>query len=483
MIIGSRLKDNDRLVAEELSKGGTVYMEPDDDSLVRRLETEVGKYDLEANGGKRMECWLILNDATSLWMFQTLGLRSEICEKADIFATTMEDLMAKTLFVKLPGGDMSFPSLDRRAVALDGESVVHLVVAGFSALSEALVINAALVAHYPNYCRNKTLRTRISVIDDGVIEKSKPFIQRYRHLFDNSYYRTLNLSEAEPKCVLHRPMYEGRREDFVDVEWEFIDGNIRSDAVRQKMKEWSASGRQQLTIAICNEDHGRNVSEALSLPDEVYLSGTAVLCHTDEQVMFPLLKEGGRYSGVKAFGREICSVDTLRMLKSMAMHINYIYDYAFSIAAGERIAAPSSVDKDRMLQLWNGLKVLQKQYSNYFHAMTLGTKMHSMGHEPEDWDDYYALSKDEIMILTEVEHNRWSVEELILGYRPATDEEQSEIEKDISSMKRAFRDKGIHYDLRSYDDLKNDGTGKNVNVYDYILVQSIPLIMKSCLEE
>ena len=33
---------------------------------------------------------------------------------------------------------------------------------------------------------------------------------------------------------------------------------------------------------------------------------------------------------------------------------------------------------------------------------------------PRTWDEYYALTLDEINLLTEVEHNRWCVEELIL---------------------------------------------------------------------
>ena len=68
--------------------------------------------------------------------------------------------------------------------------------------------------------------------------------------------------------------------------------------------------------------------------------------------------------------------------------------------------------------------------------------MHSLGHGQEDWQRYYALSKQEIEIMTEVEHNRWNMEELILGYRPVTDDEQKMIEKDIS-LKKKFREKKV----------------------------------------
>lgn len=111
--------------------------------------------------------------------------------------------------------------------------------------------------------------------------------------------------------------------------------------------------------------------------------------------------------------------------------------------------------------------------------MTIGSKMHSLGHGQEDWQRYYALSKQEIEMMTEVEHNRWNMEELILGYRPVTDDEQKMIEKDIS-LKKKFREKKIHYDIRAFHDLRPDATGKQVYVYDLALTQGIPLIVKSC---
>ena len=58
--------------------------------------------------------------------------------------------------------------------------------------------------------------------------------------------------------------------------------------------------------------------------------------------------------------------------------------------------------------------------------------------------------------------------------------EQKAVEKDVS-LKRQLRSRKIHYDLRAFSDLREDGTGKNVNVYDMVLIQGIPLIVKSCI--
>ena len=481
MLIISTNKKDHSLAVREKAAGELVFVEKDDNAAIRRLKEETVKYD--DSGGGRLECYLVLNDPTSLWLLQTVGLPKDIEDKVDVFATTMEDLLAKTVFVKLPNLQSDFPSLDRMPIAFDSETTVHLVIVGFSDQAEALVLNAALVAHYPNYCKDTRLRTRITIIDENVYDGRDRLTQRYVHLFDNSYYRTLNLDDTHPQCILHRPMYEKeRRKDFVDVEWEFVNGNIRNDAVRQKLTEWSADSRQQLTIAICHSDQNRNFSESFGLPQAIYENEIPVLCHAEENDMINLIQNGETYRCLYPFGKECCDINTLRTLKRLAQRVNYVYSHCFSLSPGDPITAPSSIDENALSKLWKNVGSLPKQYSNIFNAMTLGTKMHSVGHTSEDWKEYFALTMDEISILAEVEHNRWSVEELILGYRPCNKEEKEMVEEDIS-QKKVLRSKKVHYDLRAFDDLRADSTGKNVNVYDMALTQGIPLIIKSCITD
>ncbi|MBR6592362.1 MAG: hypothetical protein IKK81_07070 [Prevotella sp.] len=479
MLIISAKKNDHSLAAREKAAGELVFVEKDDNAAIRRLKEEAKNYD--DNGGGRLECYLILNDPTSLWLLQTVGLPKDIEEKVDVFATTMVDLLAKTVFVKLPNLQSNFPSLDRIPIAYDSENTVHLVIVGFSDQAESLALNASLVAHYPNYCKNTRLRTRITIIDENIYDGRDRLTQRYVHLFDNSYYRTLDLNDTHPQCILHRPMYEKEnRKDFVDVEWEFVNGNIRNDAVRQKLTEWSGDARQQLTIVICHIDFDRNFSEAFGLPQAVYKNEIPILCHTESNDMMSIAANVESYKSIYPFGNECCDMATIKTLKHLAQRVNYVYSHCFSLAPDDPITAPSYLDEEALEEQWKNLGSLPKQYSNIFNAMTLGTKMHSLGHTSEDWKEYYAMTMEEISILAEVEHNRWCVEELILGYRPVTDDENKLIEEDIS-QKKVLRNKKIHYDLRAFDDLRTDSTGKNVNVYDMALTQGIPLIIKSCI--
>lgn len=481
MLIVSAKSKGLSLAAREKAAGELVFVETDDHAVIRRLNTEAAKH--ARTGGRRLECYLIFSNATSLWLLQTIGLPKEVEAAADVFATTMEDLLAKTVFVRLPQLPTPFPPLDRRPIAWDSETTVHLVVVGSGAQAEALALNAALVAHYPNYCKDTRLRTRITLLDDDIFALRDLLTQRYVHLFDNSFHRTIDLYDSHPQCVLHRPAYEKeQRKDFVDIEWEFVRGNIRSDAVRQKLEEWSHSSRQQLTLALCHADTERNVSEAVGLPQAVYGNQVSVLCYTDRTELLRIAAQSGAYASVCPFGPESCNLQTLRTLKRLAQGVNYVYSHCFALAPGDPVTAPSAIDETKLDDLWESVGSLPKQYSNIFNAMTLGTKMHSIGHTSDDWNEYYALTAEEVRILAEVEHNRWCIEELLLGYRPATAEETKVIAAD-PARKRDFRNRKIHYDLRAFDDLRTDSTGKNVNVYDWALTQGIPLIIKSCITD
>ena len=93
--------------------------------------------------------------------------------------------------------------------------------------------------------------------------------------------------------------------------------------------------------------------------------------------------------------------------------------------------------------------------------------------------------------------SRCSVERLILGDRPCTEEEKQLIRKNIQQileardqnkdlpedLKKIYkRENHIHYDLCAYDELEMDATGKNVQTYDYDLTAAIPLIYKTYME-
>ena len=121
--------------------------------------------------------------------------------------------------------------------------------------------------------------------------------------------------------------------------------------------------------------------------------------------------------------------------------------------------------------------------SNIYNAMTVATKMRSIGLGESDWEQFYDIAQQDIEVLAQVEHNRWNVEELILGYRPCTDEEQRYVEENVKDRKGELKRQMTHYDLRAYSDLRADGTGKSVKVYDRCICASLPVIAKAFSDE
>lgn len=448
------------------------------ESLKKLLE----QYDPQKNDGRRIRCHILLQDASVLRLLQTSDLNKDYIAKCELIPFTIDEMWAQRLFVSLPGQLRTYPPLDRVPIDYDSNKTVHLVIFGLNDVSESVAMYAALVAHYPNYTKQHRLRTRITFIDEEIGQKASATINKYNHLFDNSFYRFIDLDALQPVTEFHVPQYMTSREEFVDVEWEFVKAGVNSSKLRDKFLQWSADDEQILTIALCQTDDSRNIATAMSLPDCIEQAGIPVLIRTRQATIFDIIARTPKLSNIYPFGMNDRGYDVTLPLHGVAKRINYVYNRCYddnfaSTDNSDTVKAPTQIDMAIAEAQWNKL-TMPKRYSCIYNAMTITGKMRALGHNEDDWDTFYSLNKEEIAQLAEVEHNRWSVEELILGFRPVTDDEQKIIENDINK-KREYKSKFIHYDLRAYNDLRVDETGKNSNVYDICLSASIPLIANS----
>ncbi len=417
-------------------------------SMIPRL---IEDYDVEHHDGKKMLCHLLVQEQQTLQMLQTTDFCETIRHKIDIYPFTVGEVWSRHIV------------LDYEPITIQSERHVHLVIFGMGDIAEMVAIQAAHVAHYPNYIKNHSLRTRITMISENAEVQSEEFVKRYQHLFDNSYYRIVKPSEEKAVRSFHKPMYEGEREDFVDVEWEFVEAESWNPDVREKLKLWAQDDKQLLTVVMADKDEDKNVAMSLLLPDELYQRSIPIhqYCpHSSEyDVSMPWVQ--------------------------MAKNVNYIYDRCYNDNItnwqGQVLSSVEINSKERD-RLWDRLSNVKRQ-SSIYNAMTIPSKMRSIGLNEDDWDKFYDISQQDIEILAQVEHNRWSVEELILGFRPCTNEEQEKIAADVKTQKDAYKARKVHYDLRAYDDLRPDGTGKPVQVYDLCLSAALPLIAKTFASE
>ena len=205
---------------------------------------------------KQVRVHMLTHTPDIMSMMQTWDLEKSIQDKVEIYPFSFESLWAGKITCPSLTKDSDMPPLDREPVGKDSDKCVHLVIFGMNAMAQEIAKHAALVCHFPNYTRDHSLRTRITIVDSHIDDAMGDFVGRHEHLFANSFHRFIDLANTESNVVksIHKPQFHGTREDFIDVEWEFVKGGINSEILRQKLGYWAASDRQQLTVVLCNDD-------------------------------------------------------------------------------------------------------------------------------------------------------------------------------------------------------------------------------------
>ena len=454
-----------------------LYISPEtaDDEIFEKLRHLASEYHAEDYNGERLRIHLVLHNASIVSSLRSNTLSSELFQDVEVYAYTQADIAAMHVLGVL--GDTGC-RLDRNAITYLSDVNIHLVIFGSSPHAESLAIFTSLLCHFPNYCRDENLRTRITWISDSISDFTA-FRQKYKGLLDQCFVRVMMETENGMECkTMTCPAYHGKRKDFVDIEWEFVESTSGNDAVAYKLEKWSESESQELTIAFCYNDENRNIDCALTLPRHVY-DLSQIYVKTKSRNAIELLKGTDKFCNVYAFGTEDeQSVDFGNLIR-MAQCVNYAYCNMKEGNTPDNISmmVPLEIpDKDVLQKLWNNPKLtIPKRWSNIYNAITLRPKMRAIGLHPEEWKDLISLPESDIDKLAEVEHNRWCVEELILGYIPTTDDEHQRILNDISErgkLKNAF----VHDDLRNFNELGVDESGLSVVRYDYGVTKCLPLI-------
>lgn len=232
-------------------------------------------------------------------------------------------------------------------IQVDQDKFVHFIVVGMSRMGLAMAIEAAHLAHYPNFCTNKR-RTRITFIDASMEQEKHFFMSRFKEMFSLACYRDVtNASEniysdlkAYPwlnplEDVLCKSPYcnsDHLGKDFIDIEWEFINGSIENPNIQQYFADAASNADAKLTIAICLPENSRAIAAATYLPDSVYKSDTSLQILVYQSLNSDLLfqiNQNKRYNDkLKAFGmNSLCYNSSLVELSEfIAKKVNCAYE-------------------------------------------------------------------------------------------------------------------------------------------------------------
>ncbi len=414
---------------------------------------------------EKSRCHLMLQSVDTFTYLQRNNLAAAIEERFAVFPFHM-------------GNEWSLKiRLDHSPITIQSQQFAHLVIFGLGQMTQLAAVNMCLQCHFPNHTRNNQLRTRITVVDREIEAWQQQITQQYRHLFENCHYRVIDTAQKEMVTYEHRPENLDHLGDFVDVEWEFVKADIAHPAIQAKLAHWATSPAQQLTLLLAHNDTMHNLRLASMLPAALAIQKTPIYLNTHDDTLLQATIPSADSLNLKAIGMHDSGYDIHLPYVKMAQTVNYINTLCYNDNIAGWTGRPLyavEIDKEECKTLWDKLSAL-KRTSNICNARMLPIKMRSIGIDENDWDKFYDIPQQTIDVMAQVEHNRWSCEELLLGWRPCTAEEQRLVEQDVH-QKSKLKEKKIHYDLRTYGDLRSDETGRSAAIYDICLSAALPLI-------
>ena len=469
------------LINAHISKAHSIYIlgesqEEDKDSinletwnLVRKLCTDTTRI---------IECYLVVERMTSYHVLQFSNTTTERHLHLNIINPW--ENWAHRVLVTREYQDSKYPAIDRTGISTDDEHTVRFVIYGMSRMGYAMASTAAHLSHFPNFIKDKTRKTKICFAGPGMKQEMDFYLGHYENIFKLAHATYVSWDENNEikRTVVRKPVPE---EDFLDIEWEFWDTTIESEAMRSHLVELSGNEDEYLTIAICDNDSRKNEASALYLPEQIYSRHIPILVY--QATSGEVLKSAHaieKYSCVYPFGMMDEKNDTfLRSRTSKAKRINYLYSLENS---GKKFTAMASDEELDML--WHDLTAHVQKLSNMYSANSIVIKLRSMGFDPDNMPEDAAFTDEQKEILSEVEHNRWNMERLLLGIYSVPFAERTQIQRLISSSdpNEVTEGKKRHTELRARFHHKDIGDyyelPEPIKDYDRVIVANILNILK-----
>lgn len=480
----------------------------------------------------RLRCHVNLEYQSTFMAFKFTHVYRGLNESVEFLPFNVHELWAKKVlvdgFAVIPTGkgagkkvvkykpiDMYWKEKDGKResyfIQQDSEQCVHLVIAGMNQMGVALAMQAALLVHLPNFHSDKRRRTTITFIDENAVKEGEFLKSRYDALFSLCHHRTIKsqkttLSEDKDSGRMdfatewsnpakeHNYAFEGDG-DFMDLQWEFIEGNIASEIIRSYISALVQDiEHRTVTIAICFNNPQQSIAAALYLPEIVFKRAVQVLVY--QKNSFDMIdkvatteKEWKRYEKLIPFGI-IEGCYTERAFDNiLAKYANMVY--------ADKDLTPDSTNKKyfgksylfRTKRLWEELGIVDK-YANIDLVDSFAIKMRSLAGTAENLDGDLVkklISQNGAAVsgLAKSEHLRWLTERLTMGYRPLEKKEYEEYstrgQKGYKYSKRYYQNKSrAHVDICPGEELPTRDPKAVERDMDRTLIRMIPLLQQLC---
>ena len=422
------------------------------------------------------KCSVLFEYHTTSSIFQFSDIEKDAKQVVKFVPFNRHEIWAKNVFVHHKSVDLidcdetklnNLSQIDYKPLdGIDGISPeekahVHLVIVGMSKMGIALAVQALHQAHYPNIVKYPDQRTRITFIDTNADKEMAFFQGRYATLFElirHRYIDTVGNDTYEEKWI--DPLQEDKKwqhlsdvedinkKNFLDVEVEFIKGSVESDNIRSILCEISKDQTAKLTIAICLTQTHQAIAASLYMPIEVYenkrLQQILVYQREASDIVTNLEKNKHhiRYMNLRPFGMLYGEYINERAYFYKSMLVNWAYSVQYEKQMWPQGFNEKSDITKQIKKQWDSLKVCD-QYSNMFFVDTIYQKVRCVLKEQKltlsmeyrgkmyEMDNVQSILKSAIdkykSALAICEHNRWNVQQLLLGFTPADAKQDREL--------------------------------------------------------
>ncbi|MDE6137257.1 MAG: hypothetical protein K2F97_07275 [Muribaculaceae bacterium] len=391
--------------------------ETDSDSLNMKCLSIIRNIRRDAQG--RFDCYVSVENGATLKVMLYDKSRSDNMSLEIINAPEYE---AEQLLVD---GDF-LP-----AIGPDDSRRSHIVVFGTSVMASAFARVCAHISHYPNF-RTKGVRTRITFVDTDMRRFMDDFIATHDELFAISRRRYVDSGGKAEEFV--------PADDFLDIEWEFIDSYATSQMVESMVAEWSEDSGEVLSLAFCDEVAADRIREVLYYGSRG-LDASLCVWTPDGSDIIDMALSTDMYTGIRCFGSvHNPGADPLFTRRATrGMRVNHIYATAFGNGgdAGEA---------------WRRLIVAHK-YSSIVCANAQSLRERS-----------FAGVRCDRRLFYECEHRRWMLSVLLMGYKAMSPGEAAaaRAEGRGKELKKRF----VHHDIVPYDLLSEEEKSKDRIIID-----------------
>ena len=412
--------------------------EPAHDSLNVSCWQQVRQ--LRAQCNQLAQCYLMLRSSTSTFLFHSLQQEAHNSLETTII-NSYESLAQQLLVGDIYHNDTL--TLDRGLVTVGSDRFVHLVVVGMTPMGYAFAATAAQLCHFPNFDESapRPIRTRITFVDPRANELMDCFKASYPGIFDLSHVRYIEQPGAWLQGVPQRSLG-----DFVDVEWQFVKGNISSEWIRDMLSDCAADSRQVLSVALCGGDSARNLTEAYRLPRQLYplpdsnnsspLTPVVYVYQPDDSSLVQTVQnEVLRFHNVVPFGFSAKGFDPLHSLRiAAAKRINYLYQKENS----GKVFTSMPADEALLNELWRQLSSAEKTAA-LLAANATNTFIRSFGLSRTTLADH--LSDDALVeSFAAVDHARRNMACLLAGYSAMSADQRARLNSALQSADNSERE-------------------------------------------